>query len=760
MASKRLEASVVQSIATQLTNLGWIVDERNPLCNVTQQRAKTEEQTKRLGRNRPDFVLYEAGTNRPIAIIEAKSPGHSLRSVLDEAEDKYARPLEAPLIFAYNDTFVQTRYLFNGRHLRIDGEEIRQFVNQYTAMQFVEQGPEILSVPENVKVSREQLIGIFRNASNLLREAGLQAGLERFGAFSDILFLKIMDEVSSLRIPGEQPPIPAHLKWSQFAEKKPSELHTYMNTVVWPQMNKLHNGIFGESLPIQSPEILHEIIQELSWPGLNLTAADTDVKGDAFEYFLQNAYQGLNIKDLGEYFTPRNIVKFMVSIVNPQMTEKIYDPFCGTGGFLIEAFRYLRLRTRNLNEFDHVLKTNTVFGSEITSNARIAKMNMILIGDGHSNIVREDSLANPKRGKYDIVLTNPPYSTETRHSGLYGLSKLNADPICFAHCFDALKESGRAAILVKEDFLTKDGEFRTVREKIMREAKNFSIISLPRKLFEPYTPTKTSIVYFEKAGKRNRTFFFVVNNIGYSLGPRKTVIPENDLPFVLEAFNEERASSEIDSAIIENDIIANNDYSMWIYDYIGKDPNLPYKLEPLGKFISKSGEVVDPRDNPDEEFVILGVNKQQGIYENEVKLGSEINQRYIKVETGDIEYNPHRVNLGSIGIVTEAYNGGHVSPIYIVFRSIDPKIPNTLIWSLLKSDMFKNIIRAYDTRHGAVRPNLSWDQLTRIKVPILPKKEMNDFIEKQANWESLTVAVENIKRNMFEFVGSLEVNDE
>lgn len=82
----------------------------------------------------PDFLLYQSGTDRPIAIIEAKRPDDTLTNVLEEVERKYASPLEARLIFAYNDTFINTRYLNKNRPLKIDGEDVRQFVNHYTAL--------------------------------------------------------------------------------------------------------------------------------------------------------------------------------------------------------------------------------------------------------------------------------------------------------------------------------------------------------------------------------------------------------------------------------------------------------------------------------------------------------------------------------------------------------------------------------------------------------------------------------------------------
>lgn len=134
---------------------------------------------------------------------------------------------------------------------------------------------------------------------------------------------------------------------------------------------------------------------------LTLTDVDSDVKGDAFEYFLKASTSTKN--DLGEYFTPRHIVKTMVRLVNPQIGETIYDPFCGTGGFLIESFRHIYNNMARTDANLKMLREKTVYGNEITNTARITKMNMILAGDGHSNIKMKDSLANPIDGKSTYI---------------------------------------------------------------------------------------------------------------------------------------------------------------------------------------------------------------------------------------------------------------------------------------------------------------------------------------------------------------------
>ena len=177
--------------------------------------------------------------------------------------------------------------------------------------------------------------------------------------------------------------------WNSIKKIPVSARIDYINSTVYTRLNRLYGTEIFTPLTIRDETILRDIMDKLD--PLMLTDVDSDVKGDAFEYFLKASASTKN--DLGEYFTPRHIVKTMVRLVNPQIGEKIYDPFCGTGGFLIESFRYIQRSIPSGKEnLQKILKEDTIYGNEITNTARITKMNMILAGDGHSNIRMIDSL--------------------------------------------------------------------------------------------------------------------------------------------------------------------------------------------------------------------------------------------------------------------------------------------------------------------------------------------------------------------------------
>ena len=133
--------------------------------------------------------------------------------------------------------------------------------------------------------------------------------------------------------------------------------------------------------------------------------------------------------------------------------------------------------------------------------------------------------------------------------------------------------------------------------------------------------------------------------------------------------------------------------------------------------------------------------------------GSEIKQSYTRVRTGDLVYNPHRVNVGSLGLVSKELDGGIVSGIYVVFRPIDPeRLPPEYLLHLLKSEAYLEIIRAYDTKYGAVRPNLNWEQLCRIKVPVPGTKQIRQFSRKQLQYSELKERVNLMEKELSKMV--------
>lgn len=609
-----LEAHTRTEIDLRLRNLGWSLDQKDPDCNVFQEQAKTDAQNKKLKGNRPDYVLYESGTDRPIAVIEAKRPGEDLDRAMQKTIQCYAQPLSIPLAFSFNNTFVLTRHTLKSRPLKIDGEELQDFIDQFTSLRFINEGPEILSAPKGLNFSRDDLIQIFKETNNLLRKEGLRDGYERFSAFAEILFLKLIDESERLNEHrGIKRTIEKRYCWSSFVSGyKGQDLLDFIQGSVWSRLKQQYGDIFSSSLSIKNYSTLEEVIEKID--PINLTSTDTDVKGDAFEYFLKSVTNGN--KDLGEYFTPRHIVRTMVNLVKPVYGEKIYDPFCGTGGFLLEAFKYLSLRVDTTNpDIVKKIKTESVIGREITSTARIAKMNMVLFGDGHSNIEQFDSLAMPRREEFHVVLSNIPYSQESEYGSLYGVRSKNGDAICVRHIWESLLPDGRAAVVVPETFLYEGGAIGEMREIIARGSEKLSIISLPRGVFMPYTPTKTNIIFFKKGKQFKRSYFFVIFNDGFELNTkRKPIQGDSDLKGLLKSHDENTVVKGQANIVNREEIERSTSWNLRPFYYMEDIPRVNGTLVQLNEdIIEERTTKTDPREEPDKLFGVLEVS-QNGVF--------------------------------------------------------------------------------------------------------------------------------------------------
>lgn len=548
-ANSSMEQDTRILIDHTLENLGWKLTGKGK--NVFFEQPKTEDERRKLDGKRPDYVLYSG--SKPLIVIEAKRAGAKIDVALEQGIG-YARILDAPLVFATDGVFCKSFHTFANRTPILNGEEIDEFIRESLALRFLT-SYEVNTISPKVQYDRKELISIFDEANNMLRGDGLRAGIERFGEFANILFLKLISENEQLKQERNVPSLfdISSCGWDAIKKIPLSARIEYINNV-YVKLNNLYQTEIFTPLIIRDSTILEDIMDKLN--PLTLTDVDSDVKGDAFEYFLRSSASTKN--DLGEYFTPRHIVKTMVRLINPKLGEKIYDPFCGTGGFLIETFRYIERSVNSRNpDVRKTLTKQTIFGNEITNTARITKMNMILAGDGHSNIHMCDSLANPtyidkvtydKNGKilrddygnivysseysgiYDVVITNMPYSQRTRYGNLYDLPSTNGDSVCVQHCIKAINsasENGRMALIVPEGFLFRK-DLTKVREYLLSCCQLRSIISLPQGVFLPYTGVKTDIIYATKVNQKIKPsdfkknfWYFEVKNDGYTLDNRR-----------------------------------------------------------------------------------------------------------------------------------------------------------------------------------------------------------------------------------------------
>lgn len=311
-----------------------------------------------------------------------------------------------------------------------------------------------------------------------------------------------------------------------------------------------YSGLFEKDTAISLKDrTIRKIVSLFENYDLSLTAFD--VKGEAFEYFLGDTFTG----GLGEFFTPRNIVEFMGDAVDPKIGDRIIDPFCGTGGFLIYAFEVVSEKIR-LQEFSDSekerwrleLSNRSLYGTdwkERTSQA--CKMNMMVHGDGSAGVFKAHGLVDIpgsiEEGQFDICLTNPPFGSiendaeVLKHYEL-GRDRKSQDRVILAveRALRLVRPGGWVSTVVIDGVLNNDST-RYVREYIRRSAWVRGVISLAPETFEGYgARAKTSVLLLEKKaepdeGQQQPVFMAVAQNTGYA--PNGGAIPGNQLPDIL-----------------------------------------------------------------------------------------------------------------------------------------------------------------------------------------------------------------------------------
>lgn len=639
---------------------------------------------------------------------------------------------------------------------------------------------EVNTVSPKVQYDRKELIRIFDEANNMLRGEGLRAGIERFGEFANILFLKLISESEQIkRESGIQTKFDIACSWDSIKQIPSSTRIEYINKTVYNKLNALYNTDIFTPLQIRDASILKEIMDKLD--PLMLTDVDSDVKGDAFEYFLKASTSTKN--DLGEYFTPRHIVKTMVRLVNPQIGETVYDPFCGTGGFLIESFRYIYNNMARTEANLRTLRESTVYGNEITNTARITKMNMILAGDGHSNIEMKDSLANPIDGAttytdekgvvhhngFDIVLANMPYSQKTKHGSLYDLPSTNGDSICVQHCMKAINnaaENGRMALVVPEGFLFRKDLSKT-REYLLDHCQLQSIISLPQGVFLPYTGVKTDIIYatnvnkkVKTSGKKKNFWYFDVKSDGYTLdNHRRKLETSSDLAKYEEyrKLDEEQTSDmiKVGFEVIPLDKVRRNSFILVGSRYRSLTTSSSLQtvnfsdIATLTRGVNyqknqqstiRTNNIILPADNItlDGELVIskeIFVDETVNLSDDKRLKKDDI---FICMSSGSKEH------IGKVAFVeqdTNYYAGGFMG---IIRTNPQKCLPNYLYYYLLLSKKYREEIKILT--QGANISNIS-STINSIMIPLPSLDRQAQIVSELASYHNVILSAQRIIKN-------------
>jgi type I restriction enzyme M protein len=444
-------------------------------------------------------------------------------------------------------------------------------------------------------MSREALANdIWRACDIMRRDDGTTGIMEYMEQLSWLLFLKAFEAIedryeAEAALAGRpyQRIIDGEYRWSVWTKKdwRAEELIEFVNGKLFPYLRSLKG----------SPErdIIATIFTEI--PGNRMKSAynlkdviaiidEIDFQDVEDSHVVSQVYEELLLRlgreggIAGEFYTPRPIVRFMVRLVNPQIGERVYDPFCGSGGFLAESYKHM-LASRSITLADHErLQRETFFGQEKKPlPCLLGMMNCILHGILTPNIVRRNTLEEnirniPEGQRYEVILTNPPFGgTESRQiQQNFPIQSQATELLALQHVMKKLKVNGRCGIVLPEGVLFRGDAFAQVKRELLENYNLHTIISLPAGVFANVTSSgqgpKTNLVFFDRTGPTREIWYY-------------ELVPPNGMKYtkanpIQDAHLEDAWTKWQDRAISENSwVVSAEEIVRAGYDLTARNPN-------------------------------------------------------------------------------------------------------------------------------------------------------------------------------------------
>ena len=327
-----------------------------------------------------------------------------------------------------------------------------------------------------------------------------------------LLFLKMDDE--NVKLFAEDSAIPEGYRWSDLIEldgldlieqyektlKELSEQANLIGTIYTKAQNKIDKPVYLKKVIT--------MINEEQW-----LVMDGDVKGAIYESILEKNGQDKK-SGAGQYFTPRSLISAMVDVTRPQIGETVCDPACGTGGFLLAAYDYMKGQSSDKEKRDF-LREKALHGYDNTALVvTLASMNLYLhgIGTDRSPILCQDSLEKSPSVLVDVILANPPFGTrpsgsvEINRDDFYVETKNNQLNF-LQHMMVMLKNGGRAAVVLPDNVLFEGGAGEVIRKKLLTEFNLHTILRLPTGIFYAQG-VKANVLFFSKGTATKDIWFY------------------------------------------------------------------------------------------------------------------------------------------------------------------------------------------------------------------------------------------------------------
>lgn len=741
-----------------------------------------------IGRNKyvyPDIVINI--DHVPAIVIDAKNPTENLDSY-ERQIISYALLLKTPYAVITNGITLRVYDTYSEKIIwEKPIEKIPTFLSKKNLAKKIRKTIDSIN-PERVQEAKKTLLvfegikefaSILYKCEDIIRDIDGLTGADAFDEISKLLFTKMYYEKKALKT-GR----------NEFSSKEIKEHGgaTYVKTYLFPQVVKETEDIFIGNEEIELEDQTIEKIAALL-ENYTLIETDIDVKGRAFEIFLGKTFTG----GLGQFFTPRTIVKFAVDFADPEINSTlsdqecpylVIDPACGSGGFLIEVFKNIARKIKSLPQNKQQallerLSREQIYGTDINARlVRVAKMNMVLHGDGHggifknSGLVKVDKIKDVYESGFDLVITNPPFGNKDKGKILeqFVLGKPHGKPLkeqlreilYVEQCIKLLKEGGELAILLPDGILN-NSVLAYVREYIRKHTIIKAVISLPDRAFKASgANSKTSLLFLKKKTsvheKQPPIFMGIAEYVGYETKTKEAKeIDANDLPLILQTYRDFKASKNHENLknkksilkiitdrpscflIGESNLSSRLDASYYYSRDIFELDVPSCKVSDCARL---SRNIVNPKNNPGKAIKYIqfsNVEENLGSVTSHYQmLGEEAPSRARQyVNKGDVICAKVKDSEENVAIIPDELDGSIVSTGFIVLKPKPPMTSESL-YVLLRLKSTLNQVRWKSS--GTIMPAINDNEYLSIKIPKLPESKIQKItqeikqIEKQRRY--------------------------
>ncbi len=435
------------------------------------------------------------------------------------------------------------------------------------------------------------------------------------------------------------------LRWSYFKNMSADAMLDHVRLNVFEYIKKLNSDtafftkhMENANFELRKPSLLVEAIKKIDeiYIEIEKDAEDgkqtlQDIQGDVYEMLLSEI---ATAGKMGQFRTPRHIIKLMAEIIEPKLGNRIADPSCGTGGFLLGAYQYILTDLVRRTEPSKLMIDEDGFESGIVSSVldpknkkildesligfdidvtmvRLGLMNLMMHGINNPSIDYKDTLSKSynEEASYDIVMANPPFTGKLDKGDINPDLRIDSgstELLFLVRISKMLRAGGKAAVIIPEGVLFgSSGAQKATREILLKDNQLEAVISLPQGAFKPYTGVKTAILVFTKVQEDSKdwhtekVWFYSIDNDGYSLDDNRRKLKENPLPDVKVAYEARKKAKYEDrknhffvdlKEIQDNDLdLSYNRYKE--YEYIEQKYDPPKEI--LSKLISLEKEILE-----------------------------------------------------------------------------------------------------------------------------------------------------------------------